>query len=72
MFGYGVDSMDVDTLDFSNSDLLDGYPRPTGWSYSTRILERELVLDSTGEVSVLAFRGSMPFSTWKNGKCRRY
>ncbi|NQX87299.1 MAG: hypothetical protein HRT77_01405 [Halioglobus sp.] len=65
MFGYGVDSMDFDISDFSSPDLLDGYPRPTGWSYSTRILERQLVLDSTGEVSVLAFRGSVPFSTWE-------
>ncbi|MCX2978849.1 hypothetical protein [Candidatus Marimicrobium litorale] len=65
MFAYGVDSMDVDISDFSHADLLNDYPRPTNWSYSTRILERELVLDSTGVASVLVFRGSIPFSTWE-------
>ena len=65
MFGYGVDSMDVDVSDFSDPGLLDNYPRPTGWRYATRILERELVLDSKGAASVMAFRGSMPFSTWE-------
>jgi len=65
LFAYDVDSMDVDMSDFQSPDLLDGYPRPTGWSYSTRILERELMLDSTGVVSVLAFQGSIPSSTWE-------
>ena len=65
MFDYGVDSMDVDISDFSHADLLNEYPRPTNWSYSTRILERELVLDSNGVASVLVFRGSIPFSTWE-------
>jgi len=65
MFGYEAESMDVNISDFNSPDALDGYPRPTGWSYSTRILQRELVLDSTGVVSVLAFRGSAPLSTWE-------
>lgn len=65
MFGYEAESMDVIVSDFNSPDALDGYPRPTGWSYSTRILQRELVLDSTGVVPVLAFRGSAPLSTWE-------
>ncbi len=65
MFAYEAESMDVNISDFNSPHALDGYPRPTGWSYSTRILERELVLDSTGVVSVLAFRGSAPLSTWE-------
>jgi hypothetical protein len=65
MFGYEAESMEVNLSDFDSPDILDGYPRPTGWTYSTRVLQRDLVLDSTGVVSVLAFRGSAPVSTWE-------
>ena len=65
MFAYEVDSMDADIADFDRPDALDGHPIPTGWTYSSRRLPRDLVLDSSGVVSVLSFRGSGPLSTWE-------
>ena len=65
LFAYGVDSMDEPVPDFNRTDILDGYPTPTGWTYSSRVLERGLVLDSAGVVSVLAIRGDAPSSTWE-------
>ena len=65
MFAYEVDSMDAKIADFDRPDALDGHPIPTGWTYSSRILRHELVLDSPGVVPVLTFRGSGPLSTWE-------
>ena len=65
MFAYEVDSMDAKIADFDRPDALDGHPIPTGWTYSSRILQHELVLDSPGVVPVLTFRGSGPLSTWE-------
>ena len=54
-------------IDFQSTDALDYLVTPEGWTYSTRILEEELALDSDrsdGIDTVLAVRGCMN-STWE-------
>lgn len=65
LFAYEVDSFDFATPDFQDSNALLEYPRPSGWSYSTRILNSELVIGSGGVASVLSIQGAFPSSTWE-------
>ena len=58
------DSMDFTSPDFEDAGALVDYPRPAGWTYSTRILDVDLVMESSGVVSVLAIRGEAA-STWE-------
>jgi len=56
LFAYEVESIDFDRSYFENIEAMSNYPYPLGWSYSTRILDEELVLDSAGVVTVLSIR----------------
>ena len=49
---------------FEKDDVLLNYPRPKGWSYSSRIINEDLILNSKGIVDVLAIR-SDPSSVWE-------
>ena len=54
-------------VDFQAEDVLSYFVAPTGWSYSTRIIDEELALDSDdsdGVVTVLAVRRAVN-STWQ-------
>ena len=66
LFAYEVDSFDFASPDFQDANALLDYPRPAGWSYSTRILNAELVIGSGGIASVLSIQGPVfPTSTWE-------
>ena len=65
LFGYEVDSTNFTDPDFEDADALADYPRPAGWSYSTRILTRDLVMESSGVVSILSIRAGAATSTWE-------
>jgi len=64
LFAYGVDPADVVVPDFQNEDVLADLSAPEGWTYSTRILDEELALDTDGAATVLAIRGDT-ISTWE-------
>ncbi len=64
LFGYEVESMDFTSPDFEDADALVDYPRPAGWTYSTRILDEDLVMESSGVVSILSIRAETA-STWE-------
>ena len=67
LFVHQIDTDSWQDVDFQPADALDYFTAPTGWTYSTRILDEELVLDSAnsgGVVSVLAIRGAMD-SAWE-------
>ena len=65
LFGYEVDSMDFTSPDFEQADALAGYPSPAGWTYSTRILENDLVMGASGTVTVLSINSPIASSTWE-------
>lgn len=65
LFGYEVESMDFTSPDFDDADALVDYPRPAGWTYSTRILDEDLVMESSGVVSILSIRAEAAASTWE-------
>ena len=55
------------SIDFQSADALTYFTVPQGWTYSTRILDEDLALDSDnsdGVVTVLAIRGEIN-STWE-------
>jgi len=64
LFVYEVDTMDFDTAAFEAADALADYPVPEGWTYSTRVLEEELVMATEGVTTVLAIRGDVS-SVWQ-------
>ena len=64
LFVYQVDSEDFDLSFFEAEDALANHPAPEEWTYSTRILEEDLIMDSEGVVTVLAFRGDIA-SAWQ-------
>jgi len=64
LFAYEVKSVDFDRSFFEKPDVLSNYPHPKGWSYSSRIINEDLVLKSKGIVNVLAIR-SKPSSVWE-------
>ena len=64
LFAYEVKSVDFDRSFFEKTDVLSHYLRPKGWSYSSRIINEDLVLKSKGIVNVLAIR-SEPSSVWE-------
>ena len=57
--------MDFTSPDFEDADALADYPRPAGWTYSTRILDADLVMESSGVVSILSIRAEAAASTWE-------
>ncbi len=64
LFAYEVKSVDFDRSFFEKPGVLSNYPHPKGWSYSSRIINEDLVLISKGIVNVLAIR-SEPSSVWE-------
>ena len=64
LFVYEVDSEDFDTSYFEAEDALTDHPVPEGWTYSTRILNEDLIMDSNGIATVLAFRADIS-SAWQ-------
>lgn len=67
LFVHHFDTGSGQAADFQAADALDYFTAPAGWTYSTRILDAELALDSDnseGVVTVLAIRGSIN-STWE-------
>ena len=56
LFAYGVDPEDPVFPDFQDPEALGDFTPPAGWTYSTRVLEEELVLASEDKATVLAFR----------------
>jgi len=64
LFAYGVDPEDVVIPDFDDPGLFDGLTPPDGWTYSSRVIEEELLLDTTDTTTVLAIRGEF-LSTWE-------
>lgn len=64
LFAHGIDPFDLESIDFQGADALAYFSAPEGWTYSTRILEEELALDSQGVVTVLAIRAEND-STWE-------
>lgn len=67
LFVHHIDKADWQNADFQSENVLDYFTAPEGWTYATRILAEELVLDSNnsdGVVTVLAIRGAIN-STWE-------
>ena len=67
LFVHHVDPENLDERDFQDPSVLDYLTAPEGWTYSTRILDERLTLDSSnsdGVVTVLAIRGDIN-STWE-------
>ena len=67
LFAHHVDTDDWEDADFQSEDALAYFTAPTDWTYSTRILDEDLALDSDnhdGVVTVLAIRGPIN-STWE-------
>ena len=64
LFAYEVKSADFDRSFFEKTDVLSNYPHPKGWSYSSRIINEDLILNSKGIVNVLAIQ-SEPSSVWE-------
>ena len=64
LFAYGVDPTNVMIPDFEDADVLGEFSSPTGWTYSTRVLDEELLLDTPDIATVLAIRDGTT-STWE-------
>ena len=64
LFAYEVDSVDFDRSFFEKIDVLSNYPHPEGWSYSSRILNEDLILNPNGIANVLAIQ-SETSSVWE-------
>ena len=64
LFAHHIDPVDLESINHQDADALAYFSSPEGWTYSTRILDEDLVLDSEGVVTVLAFRGAVN-STWE-------
>ena len=64
LFAYGVDPENVVIPDFDDPYFMGLFLPPEGWSYTSRVLEDELVLDTPEFATVLAIRGEHT-STWE-------
>ena len=64
LFAYEVESEDFTSPDFEAAEALIDYPTPEGWTYSTRIVDEELVMDSDGVTTVLSIGGDTS-SVWQ-------
>ena len=67
LFAHHVDTEDWQDVAYQSEDALAYLTPPTGWTYSTRVLDEDLELDSNnsdGMVTVLAIRGPI-HSTWE-------
>ena len=64
LFAHGVDPDALDDIDFQAVDALGDFSGPEGWTYTTRVLDDELALDTPDIATVLAIRGETT-STWE-------
>jgi hypothetical protein len=64
LIAHEVDPENVGNIDFQAPDALGEFPTPDGWTYSTRILDEELILDTPDIATVLAIRTEIT-STWE-------
>ncbi len=64
LFVYEVESKDFTNPDFQAADALADYAGPQGWTYSTEILDEELVMEANGVATVLTIRRT-PSSVWQ-------
>ena len=67
LFVHHFDMDDWRDVDYQSADALDYLTAPEGWTYSNRILDEELALDSNnsdGVATVLAIRGAIN-SSWE-------
>ena len=64
LFAYGVDPENVVIPDFQDPGFMGDFTPPDGWTYESRILEEDLLLDTPDIATVLAFRGAVT-STWE-------
>ncbi len=64
LFAYGVDPVDPVIPDVQDPDLMADFTPPEGWTYGSRVLEEELLLDTPDIAQVLAIRGTQD-STWE-------
>ena len=64
LFAYEVKSADFDRSFFEKTDVLSNYPHPKGWSYSSRIINEDLILNPNGIANVLAIQ-SETSSVWE-------
>ena len=64
LFTYQVDPENVVIPDVEDPEFLGEFNPPTGWAYTSRILESELLLDTSEIATVLAIRGPVN-STWE-------
>jgi len=69
LFAYEVDSADFDRSFFEKIDVLSNYPHPKGWSYSSSILNEDLILNSKGIANVLAIQSKIS-SVWEKRTIR--
>jgi hypothetical protein len=64
LFAYGVDPVDTVIPDVQDPDFMGDFTAPEGWTYGSRILEEEMLLDTPEIAQVLAIRGTQD-STWE-------
>ena len=64
LFAYQVDPIELIAPDFQESDLSQELTVPSGWVYSSRILDEELIIDTADVATVLAIRTDTD-STWQ-------
>ena len=64
LFAYEVESQDFESPDFEDAEALDTFPVPADWTYSTRILIEDLVMESNEVATVMAITGDIS-SVWQ-------
>ena len=64
LFAFEVDPVDTVIPNFNDPTALGDVGEPVGWTYSSRVLEEELVLDTPNVATVLAIRGAAT-SAWQ-------
>lgn len=64
LFAFGVDPTDPVIPDFDDPAVLGDFSGPAGWTYTSRVLEEELLMDVPEIAVVLAIRGRQN-STWQ-------
>ncbi|MDG2307661.1 MAG: hypothetical protein P8R42_23995 [Candidatus Binatia bacterium] len=64
LFAHGIDPDDPDRVNYLDADALSYLNPLEGWTYSTRIINEELLLEANGRATVLAIRGENE-STWE-------
>ena len=64
LFAHEIDAEHQSSLDFQSSDALDTLVPPADWTYTSRLLDEELTLDTPDIATVLAIRTEQT-SSWQ-------